>query len=232
MNPNHKFLCVLEKILNYKGGNHIFSLNGTLLEELSDEFLKIQEHSLSALSKRLMDSKKPVLITILENDAELTSVQEAYLKLHLLSYRLVKPNSINLNGMFGVLPNIAWTNQGAIDIRELGDCQLEARLSGSTLLVYSIDKFPKMVDYVVPSGVRIADTARVRLGAYIGEGTTIMHEGFVNFNAGTQSTSMIEGRISQGVFIKEGSDLGGEAQLWGLCLVVGKLLSLLEANVY
>ena len=104
LNPNYKFLCVLEKIFNYKGGNHIFSLNGSLLEELSGEFLKIQEHSLSTLSKRLINSKKPVLITILENDAELTSVQEAYLKLHLLSYRLVKPNSINLNGMFGVLP--------------------------------------------------------------------------------------------------------------------------------
>jgi 2,3,4,5-tetrahydropyridine-2-carboxylate N-succinyltransferase len=126
--------------------------------------------------------------------------------------------------MFGVLPNIAWTNQGAIDIRELGDCQLEARLSGSTLLVYSIDKFPKMVDYVVPSGVRIADTARVRLGAYIGEGTTIMHEGFVNFNAGTQSTSMIEGRISQGVFIKEGSDLGGGSSTMGTLSGGGEII--------
>ncbi|MBT5411841.1 MAG: 2,3,4,5-tetrahydropyridine-2,6-dicarboxylate N-succinyltransferase [Cellvibrionales bacterium] len=224
LNPNYKFLCVLEKIFNYKGGNHIFSLNGSLLEELSGEFLKIQEHSLSTLSKRLINSKKPVLITILENDAELTSVQEAYLKLHLLSYRLVKPNSINLNGMFGVLPNIAWTNQGPIDIRELGDRQLEARLSGSTLLVNSIDKFPKMVDYVVPSGVRIADTARVRLGAYIGEGTTIMHEGFVNFNAGTQSTSMIEGRISQGVFIKEGSDLGGGSSTMGTLSGGGEII--------
>ena len=224
LNPNRKFLCVLEKILNYKGGNHIFSLNGSLLEELSDEFLKIQELSSSALSKRLVRSKKPVLITILENDAELTSVEEAYLKLHLLSYRLVKPNSINLNGMFGVLPNIAWTNQGAIDIRELSNRQLEARLSGSTLLVNSIDKFPKMVDYVVPSGVRIADTARVRLGAYIGEGTTIMHEGFVNFNAGTQSTSMIEGRISQGVFIKEGSDLGGGSSTMGTLSGGGEII--------
>ena len=224
LNPNHKFLCVLEKILNYKGGNHIFSLNSSLLKELSNEFLKIQELSLSALSKRLMGSKKPVLITILENDAELTSVEEAYLKLHLLSYRLVKPNSINLNGMFGVLPNIAWTNQGAIDIRELSDRQLEARLSDSTLLVNSIDKFPKMVDYVVPSGVRIADTARVRLGAYIGEGTTIMHEGFVNFNAGTQSTSMIEGRISQGVFIKEGSDLGGGSSTMGTLSGGGEII--------
>ena len=224
LNPNQKVLVILSKALNYDGGNHIFSLNDSLVKKFSDEFLKIEEFSVALLYKKVIFSKKPVLITILENDAELTSMQEAYLKLHLLSYRLVKPNSLNLKGMFGILPNIAWTNQGAIDIKELADRQLEARLSGSSLLVNSIDKFPKMVDYVVPSGVRIADTARVRLGAYIGEGTTIMHEGFVNFNAGTESTSMIEGRISQGVFIKEGSDLGGGSSTMGTLSGGGEII--------
>ena len=117
--------------------------------------------------------------------------------------------------MFGMLPNVAWTNQGAVDVAELPQRQLETRLKGDVLEVFSVDKFPKMSDYVVPEGVRIADTARVRLGAYIGKGTTIMHEGFVNFNAGTIGTGMIEGRISAGVVVEDGSDLGGGCSTMG-----------------
>ena len=117
--------------------------------------------------------------------------------------------------MFGLLPNVAWTNQGAIDLAELPQAQLQARLNGELLSVNSVDKFPRMTDYVVPAGVRIAHTARVRLGAYIGEGTTIMHEGFVNFNAGTMGVSMIEGRISAGVVVGDGSDLGGGCSTMG-----------------
>lgn len=149
------------------------------------------------------------------SDAPPSSIPEAYLKLHLLSHRLVKPHEINLDGLFGVLKNLAWTNQGAVDLEELPARQLAARQAGSVLDVISVDKFPKMTSYVVPSGVRLADTARIRLGAYIGEGTTVMHEGFVNFNAGTLGTAMIEGRISAGVVVGEDSDLGGGCSTMG-----------------
>jgi 2,3,4,5-tetrahydropyridine-2-carboxylate N-succinyltransferase len=152
---------------------------------------------------------------ILENDEKPQTVPEVYLKLHLLSHRLVKPHQVNLDGMFGILPNVAWTNRGAMAIEELAIRQMEARLQNETIDVLSVDKFPKMTNYVVPTGVRIADTARVRLGAYIGEGTTIMHEGFVNFNAGTEGTAMIEGRISAGVFVGDHSDLGGGCSIMG-----------------
>ncbi|HAB06869.1 MAG TPA: 2,3,4,5-tetrahydropyridine-2,6-dicarboxylate N-succinyltransferase, partial [Alcanivorax sp.] len=116
---------------------------------------------------------------------------------------------------FPLLPNVAWTNEGAVDLNELPERQLLARLNGKVLEVNSVDKFPKMTDYVVPAGVRIADTARVRLGAYVGEGTTVMHEGFINFNAGTEGPGMIEGRISAGVFVGKGSDLGGSSSTMG-----------------
>lgn len=165
--------------------------------------------------KAMESSQRPLVITILETDAAPTSVPEVYLKLHLLSHRLVKPHTINLSGIFGLLPNVAWTDQGAIDLRELPTRQLQARLLGEVLEVASVDKFPKMANYVVPPGVRVAHTARVRLGAYLGEGTTIMHEGFVNFNAGTEGPGMVEGRISAGVFVGRGSDIGGGASTMG-----------------
>jgi 2,3,4,5-tetrahydropyridine-2-carboxylate N-succinyltransferase len=128
---------------------------------------------------------------------------------------MAKPHGLKLDGIFGQLPNLAWTNEGAIDLNELSGRQLQARLEGRILEVKSVDKFPQMTDYVVPKGVRIADTARVRLGAYVGEGTTVMHEGFINFNAGTEGTSMIEGRISAGVMVGQGSDLGGGCSTMG-----------------
>jgi len=161
------------------------------------------------LAAQLMDCDRPVVAVLLREDGPPANVPEGYLKLHLLSHRLVKPHGTNLEGLFGVLPNVAWTSEGAIDIVELSQRQLAARLRGTTLEVSCVDKFPKMTNYVVPAGVRIAHTARVRLGAYLGEGTTIMHEGFVNFNAGTEGPGMIEGRISAGVFVGQGSDLGG-----------------------
>jgi 2,3,4,5-tetrahydropyridine-2-carboxylate N-succinyltransferase len=142
-------------------------------------------------------------------------VPQGYLKLHLLSHRLVKPHQTDISGIFGVLKNIAWTSVGAIDIEELSERMLESRLNGKPLIVDCVDKFPKMVDYVVPTGIRIADTSRVRLGAYVGEGTTVMHEGFINFNAGTEGPNMVEGRISAGVFCGSGSDIGGGASIMG-----------------
>lgn len=215
LNPENTVKSILEEVLDYSGGNQTITLDSVTLEKLADAFSAVGEKTLSSIADQFKHSEKPAVASILESDDNPTTVPEGYLKLHLLSHRLVKPNNINLTGLFGVLPNVAWTSEGAIDINELSERQLRARLNKLTLSVDSIDKFPKMVDYVVPAGVRIADTARVRLGAYIGEGTTIMHEGFVNFNAGTESTSMIEGRISQGVFVKSGSDLGGGSSTMG-----------------
>jgi 2,3,4,5-tetrahydropyridine-2,6-dicarboxylate N-succinyltransferase len=196
-------------------------------------------HSLGELSvaaEKLSGSEQAIALVIIEEDGSASSTPEVYLKLHLLSHRLVKPHGINLDGIFGLLPNVAWTNKGAIDLAELPQKQLAARLAGELIEVKSVDKFPQMTDYVVPSGVRIADTARVRLGAYIGEGTTIMHEGFVNFNAGTEGTSMVEGRISAGVMVGKGSDLGGGCSTMGTLSGGGNIIikvgenSLIGAN--
>ncbi len=167
------------------------------------------------LAAQMLASGRALVAVLLATDTGPANVPEAYLKLHLLSHRLVKPHGTNLDGLFGVLPNVAWTSEGAIAIDELAQRQLAARLRGETLEVSCVDKFPKMTNYVVPSGVRIAHTARVRLGAYLGEGTTIMHEGFVNFNAGTDGPGMIEGRISAGVSVGSGSDLGGSSSTLG-----------------
>jgi 2,3,4,5-tetrahydropyridine-2,6-dicarboxylate N-succinyltransferase len=163
-----------------------------------------------------------VRTTIEDLAAPPVDTHDAYLRLHLLSHRLVRPNSIDLTGIFGHLQNVAWTQRGPVAPEALDGAQLRARAAGAPLLVHSVDKFPRMVDYVVPSGVRIADADRVRLGAYLAEGTTVMHEGFVNFNAGTLGTSMVEGRISQGVVVGEGTDLGGGASVMGTLSGGGK----------
>ncbi|SDN76472.1 2,3,4,5-tetrahydropyridine-2,6-dicarboxylate N-succinyltransferase [Actinacidiphila guanduensis] len=140
---------------------------------------------------------------------------DAYLRLHLLSHRLVRPNGQNLDGIFGLLANVAWTSLGPVPVPQLEAARLAARADGQHLVVYGVDKFPRMTDYVAPAGVRIADAGRVRLGAHLAAGTTVMHEGFCNFNAGTLGTSMVEGRISQGVVIGDGSDVGGGASIMG-----------------
>lgn len=140
---------------------------------------------------------------------------DAYLRLHLLSHRQVQPNDINLDGIFGVLPNVAWTSAGPCPPDWVNELRLIERSSGRHLTIYGLDKFPRMIDYVVPSGVRIADADRVRLGAHLASGTTVMHEGFVNFNAGTLGASMVEGRISAGVVVGDGSDVGGGASIMG-----------------
>lgn len=151
------------------------------------------------------------------------SVSDAYLRLHLLSHRLVKPHGQSLDGIFGILNNVVWTSVGpcAVDHFEITRARIKAA-TGSHVSVYGVDKFPRMVDYVVPSGVRIADADRVRLGAHLASGTTIMHEGFVNFNAGTLGTSMVEGRISAGVVVGNGSDIGGGASIMGTLSGGGK----------
>ena len=151
-----------------------------------------------------------------------TDVADAYLRLHLLSHRLVKPRSINLDGIFAVLPNLAWTNLGAVLPGELNNVKSRALSRQVPFFVLSVDKFPRMIDYVIPSGVRLADGDRVRLGAYLASGTTVMHEGFVNFNAGTLGASMVEGRISAGVVVGDGSDIGGGASIMGTLSGGGK----------
>ncbi len=201
--------AALESI-GYQGGNQTIELTQKQLAQLSET-----DHELANKAKQLAHCSEPSVLVVNASDAPATSVAEAYLKLHLLSHRLVKPHGTDLTGIFGLLPNVAWTNEGPIDLNELTDRQFKARTEGRIIEVNSIDKFPKMTDYIVPTGVRIADTARVRLGAYLGEGTTIMHEGFVNFNAGTEGPGMIEGRISAGVMVGAGSDLGGGCSTMG-----------------
>jgi 2,3,4,5-tetrahydropyridine-2-carboxylate N-succinyltransferase len=155
-----------------------------------------------------------VVRTEIDLDAPPADVTDAYLRLHLLSHRLVQPHGLDLTGIFGILTNVAWTNYGPAAVDGFEATRARLRASGP-VTVYGIDKFPRMVDYVVPSGVRIADADRVRLGAHLAPGTTVMHEGFVNFNAGTLGTSMVEGRISAGVVVGDGSDIGGGASILG-----------------
>ncbi len=206
--PNKNLVSGIAGIINYAGGNTAIELDDKAIDQLCDSA------NLDLLAS-LKGSERPIVVTLLESDSAPASTPEAYLKLHLLSHRFVKPNEINLDDLFGLLPNVAWTEIGAVDLEELTALQTEARKSGRILEVASIDKFPKMTNYVVPSGVRIAHTARVRLGAYLGEGTTVMHEGFVNFNAGTIGPNMVEGRVSQGVTVESGTDLGGSASTAG-----------------
>jgi 2,3,4,5-tetrahydropyridine-2,6-dicarboxylate N-succinyltransferase len=148
-------------------------------------------------------------------DAQPGSAADVYLRLHLLSHRLGAPRTIDLTGAFGLLTTTAWTDLGPVAVADLDDVRLRVRAAGGHLTVHGVDKFPRMTDYVVPSGVRIADASRVRLGAHLAEGTTVMHEGFVNFNAGTLGASMVEGRISAGVVVGDGSDIGGGSSIMG-----------------
>jgi 2,3,4,5-tetrahydropyridine-2-carboxylate N-succinyltransferase len=142
-------------------------------------------------------------------------VPDAYLRLHLISHRLIRPHQANLDGVFALLPTVAWTSAGPCLPNQVGEFRLAERGASRVLTVYGVDKFPRMTDYVVPDGVRIADADRVRLGAHLGAGTVVMHEGFVNFNAGTLGASMVEGRISAGVVVGDGSDVGGGASIMG-----------------
>lgn len=215
LNTSGSIHSALETALNYQGGNQSIAVDSTELKTLAAALRNVGENDQAELAENLSNSTRSLVVVALESDSAPQTVAEGYLKLHLLSHRLVKPHGTDLSGVFGVLPNVAWTNEGAIDLGELEQRQLQARISGKTLTVECVDKFPKMTDYVVPAGVRIADTSRVRLGAYVGEGTTVMHEGFINFNAGTEGPNMIEGRISAGVFVGAGSDLGGGCSTMG-----------------
>ena len=162
-----------------------------------------------------------VVDRVIDLDAAPVDAADVYLRLHLLSHRLVQPNTINLDGVFGLLANVAWTDRGPVLAEVLNLARLRMRSTGH-VSVLSVDKFPRMVDYVVPSGVRIGDADRVRLGAHLAEGTTVMHEGFVNFNAGTLGSAMVEGRISAGVVVGDHTDIGGGASIMGTLSGGGK----------
>jgi 2,3,4,5-tetrahydropyridine-2,6-dicarboxylate N-succinyltransferase len=168
-----------------------------------------------------VDEVRGVRVEVVESridlDAPPSGPADAYLRLHLISSRALRPHGANLDGVFGALNNVAWTNLGPVEPAQVAAARLRLRRRGrgGHLQVHGVDKFPRMTDYVVPGGVRIADADRVRLGAHLAEGTTVMHEGFVNFNAGTLGTSMVEGRISAGVVVGDGSDIGGGASIMG-----------------
>ena len=206
-------------------------------------------HNFGAIAHDEADARgvrRVPVFTVSKLDEPIEDAADAYLRLHLLSMRLAKPNTLNLDGIFAKLNNVVWTNYGPFAVEDFAlrklDVMATTRQAGAALAphvdvsVLSIDKFPRMVDYVVPSGVRIGDADRVRLGAHLSEGTTVMHAGFVNFNAGTLGVSMVEGRVSQGVVVGNGSDIGGGASIMGTLSGGGKLKnsigehSLLGAN--
>ena len=203
-------------------------------------------HDFGALEHAEADARgvrRVAVFTVSQLDEPIVDAADAYLRLHLMSMRLAKPNTLNLDGIFGKLTNVVWTNYGPFAVEDFALRKLDVlkAAAGSPVPtaevnVLSVDKFPRMIDYVVPSGVRIGDADRVRLGAHLAEGTTVMHAGFVNFNAGTLGTSMIEGRVSQGVVVGNNSDVGGGASIMGTLSGGGKLRnsigehSLLGAN--
>ncbi|WP_032081748.1 2,3,4,5-tetrahydropyridine-2,6-dicarboxylate N-succinyltransferase [Vibrio fluvialis] len=236
LNPSDQLVADLAAVAGYNEGNQALEITAAQSSELAKAFAANDQAASAAFAEKAAASAQPLVLVILASDDKPQSVAEGFLKLQLISNRLVQPHGTVLDGIFGLLHNIAWTNEGPIDLPELAERQIEARLAGRTLSVDCVDKFPKMVDYVVPTGIRIADTSRVRLGAHVGEGTTVMHEGFINFNAGTTGVSMVEGRISAGVLVGNGSDIGGGASIMGTLSGGGKVVvsigenSLLGAN--
>ena len=188
---------------------------------------KLEKNNAPDLAKLLkvdeIRSTKSELVSR-EIDLETAPVDaiDVYLRLHLLSHRIIKPHGASLEGIFGLLNNVVWTSQGPVAVPDFQQVKETYQAQGITFTVFSVDKFPRMIDYVIPEGVRIADGDRVRLGAHLASGTTVIHEGFVNFNAGTLGASMVEGRISAGVVVGEGSDIGGGASIMGTLSGGGK----------
>jgi 2,3,4,5-tetrahydropyridine-2-carboxylate N-succinyltransferase len=197
---------------HYKTWDALMAENVTEIKDLAK--LNIQDEILNNAICNLDKNKTLVLCRILENKP-IQTIEEAYLKLHLISYKHFIPNSLNLENLFDTLINVAWTNHGPIELDDIDKRILLSQKNNEPLEIKSVDKFPCLTDYIIPPGVRIGDASRVRLGAYLSEGTTIMHEGFVNFNAGTLGPAMIEGRISAGVVVGKNSDLGGGCSTMG-----------------
>jgi 2,3,4,5-tetrahydropyridine-2-carboxylate N-succinyltransferase len=241
--PNYKSnlgsAAVLSRVVGHLSGTRTYLVSSYRRDEILRYFAPFEDDgkrhgNIDAIKavfdvvegfKQRQGDGKVVVVSFIdqpEHDEGPQTVSDAYLRLHLLSHRLVKPNEINLNGIFGKLPNNVWTNEGPIAPADLPKRQLNAMVRSHPIHVNGVDKFPSMLDYVMPSGVRIADASRVRLGAYLGEGTTVMHEGFCNFNAGTLGASMVEGRISAGVVVGDQSDIGGGASIMGTLSGGGK----------
>ena len=230
MRKDTRVTSILLPMSNLAHGHGIATLSGSTVLDVwfpapaLGALAGAPDASLSALA--VADADRSVTREVVSIEIDLTQApadaKDAYLRLHLLSHRLVKPHGQSLDGIFGLLSNVVWTSVGpcAVEGFELTRARLKAKYGNVT--VYSVDKFPRMVDYVIPSGVRIADADRVRLGAHLASGTTIMHEGFVNFNAGTLGASMVEGRISAGVVVGDGTDVGGGASIMGTLSGGGK----------
>ena len=239
LGENFGSAAVLAQVTGYKAGSktHYLSIDqveralGHFEPFLGDGKYHANIVALQSLRQALLAAKsingveipRQVVVTFI---ADLThkpvDAHDVYLRLHLMSHRKVKPHGQNLEGVFGLLNNVVWTNHGPFDPESFDRVRLQLQAAGAEVRVHSIDKFPRMVDYVVPSGVRIADADRVRLGAHLAEGTTVMHEGFCNFNAGTLGKSMVEGRISAGVVVGHGTDIGGGASIMGTLSGGGK----------
>jgi 2,3,4,5-tetrahydropyridine-2-carboxylate N-succinyltransferase len=227
LNPSANLVAAIAGVLgsHLATGNHAVQIDAKQASQLAEACTIAGEADHAKWLLQAADKAQPMVITLLETDAGPQSTPEVYLKLQLLSTCLMKPNSMDLNGIFGLLPNVAWTNEGAIAIDDLTQRQMDARLRGAWLHVNAVDKFPRMADYAVPKGIRIGDASRVRLGAHVAEGTTVMHEGFINFNAGTLGHGMIEGRISAGVTVGHNSDLGGGCSTMGTLSGGGKIVN-------
>jgi 2,3,4,5-tetrahydropyridine-2-carboxylate N-succinyltransferase len=245
---NHGSAAILADVVGHRGGAQTYRLGIEDLDRALEAFEPFRgdgkRHANIVALRQLRAAlttpqrlPRAVVVTFIEDLAQKpVDAHDAYLRLHLLSTRKVRPHGQNLDGIYGLLANVVWTSAGPFAPDEFEDVRGLLRAQGVEVHVHSVDKFPRMTDYVVPSGVRIADASRVRLGAYLGEGTTVMHEGFVNFNAGTLGTSMVEGRISSGVTVGDGSDIGGGASTMGtlsgggtVVITIGKS-SLLGAN--
>jgi len=229
--------------LAYGYGVATIATDGTVLDTYFSKLGlgKLAENSAPNLTKLVTeDAIRGVKTQLVEREIELSKppidAVDVYLRLHLLSHRIIRPHGASLEGLFSLLSNVVWTSHGPCQVTNFDRVREELRARDGFITVYGVDKFPRMIDYVIPDGVRIADGDRVRLGAHLASGTTVMHEGFVNFNAGTLGTSMVEGRISAGVIVGEGSDIGGGASIMGTLSGGGKEVisigknSLLGAN--
>lgn len=252
LGENHGAAAMLAAVAGHRGGSASYRLSAAQVAAALDRFSPFlaEAHAhpnlrtLKMIAAALATGQPPAprapqgaVVTFIGDLAtKPVDAADVYLRLHLLSHRKIRPHGASLDGAFGLLTNVAWTSAGPFEAKMVDCVRGQLRARGEQLLVHSVDKFPRMIDYVVPSGVRIADGDRVRLGAHLAEGTTIMHEGFVNFNAGTLGQSMVEGRISAGVVVGPGSDIGGGASIMGTLSGGGKEVisigagSLLGAN--
>jgi 2,3,4,5-tetrahydropyridine-2-carboxylate N-succinyltransferase len=238
LSENFGTAAILSDLVGHLGGSRSYYLDAELLAKAlvpfaafdgdgkrhaNIEALRAARASLLAKPLAQLPTARAVVVTFIADlDHKPADAHDVYLRLHLLSARRVRPHGLNLEGIFALLNNVCWTSLGAVDPDDFEQTRLQLRGAGHAITVSSVDKFPRMTDYVIPSGVRIADADRVRLGAHLGEGTTVMHEGFCNFNAGTLGKAMVEGRISAGVVVGNGSDIGGGASIMGTLSGGGK----------